>query len=347
MRCWHKLGKPDSLEQRKSPAAVSRCWRLPRWRLTLNGAGPKERAVNPWVERALMSVAASAVSTAMWITTAKNPKGSKRRRRGKRKRSGKAAGTTDSSPVPRSPGAQAVRDHENGHRDGMSAGEFLENLQRSGARNAARVAQVRAWLKNEPSGTASANEVGHRDKASEKASHKEKETDSVLAEAKKAARKQIQKEMASRTGLSQASEKWQATSASLKEAGGKLSQSVKQKMPDNWSQGVEEAGRNVKDALSQAGRNVREGLENEGALGEKMDQGIRHLGRWIQGPGAPRAKAEGEDASIPADGNRDWVEARMPDEAHQADEQPELTTLHGDGNRTEKNEAPSEPNPKD
>lgn len=283
----------------------------------------------------------------MWVTTAKNPKGSKRRRRGKRKRSGKAAGPPDASPVPRSPGAQAARDHENGHRDGMSAGEFLENLQRSGARNAARVVQLRAWLKNEASASSSANEIGNREKTSEKASQPEKETDSVLAEAKKAARKQIQKEMASRTGLSQASEKWQSTSASLKEAGGKLSQSVKQKMPDNWSQGVGEAGRNMKDALSQAGRNVREGLENEGALGEKMDQGIRDLGRWIQGPGAPKAKADGGDAALQTDGSADWVEARMPDEPPRVDEQAGATTLHDAGNRAERAEGSSEPNPKD
>lgn len=279
--------------------------------------------MNPWVERALLSVAASAVSTAMWVTTAKNPTGSKRRRKVRKKRGQKSGAAPDRSPVPRSPGAQAVRDHENGHRDGLSAGEFLENLQRSGTRNVARIAQLRAWLKNDPSTSSTATKGQDAEQKSDSQSKPADVADTVLDEAKKAAKKHIQNEVASRTGLSNASEKWQETSASLKNAGDKISASVKQKMPENWSKGVGEAGRNVKDALAQAGQNVREGLETDGHLGEKLDQGIRDLGRWIQGPGAPQNDLETkdtQDAAASVQNEGDWVEARMPEEKTTAGE---------------------------
>lgn len=269
--------------------------------------------MNPWLERALWSVAASAVSTAMWVTTAKNPAATKRRRRrGKSKKQGaQASPEPDRSPVPRSPGAQAVRDHENGHREGLSAGEFVDNLQRAGA----RMARFGVWLKESGETKPSRADPKPKQNQTAPAQQKSEDVSSPLAEAKKAARKRLQQEVAARSGMNQAAEKWQETSATIKDAGDKLSDSLKRKLPENWSQGVGEVGRSMKDAFHQAGQNVRQGLESNDALGEKFDRGIRDLGRWMQGPGAPK-RVESVDAD-PSSANGDWVEARMPDEASQ------------------------------
>lgn len=269
--------------------------------------------MNPWVERALWSVAASAVSTAMWVTTAKNPGASKRRRRRatKKGKGGKQSSDADHSPVPRSPGAQAVRDHENGQREGLSASEFLDNLQQAGARNAARMVRLRNWLKEGGAPPPPPQAPSAKARAAPK-TKSEPTSSSPLDEAKKAARKEFRKQVASRSGITQASEKWHAASASLKDAGEKIGDSFKRNLPENWTQGMGAAGRNIKDAIQQAGQNVREGFEDEQELGEKLDRGMRDLGRWIQGPGAPKEQQSPIGTSEESEG--DWVEARIPDE---------------------------------
>jgi hypothetical protein len=99
--------------------------------------------VNKWLERALISAAASVVSTTAIVTTAERPNKPKEDRsnkdRSNKDRSNKRGraergkdGVRIQEEVPRSMGAQAAHDFRAGHDGGLTPLELLENLKAAG-----------------------------------------------------------------------------------------------------------------------------------------------------------------------------------------------------------------------
>jgi hypothetical protein len=101
--------------------------------------------MNPWLTRALISVAGSVVTTTAIVTTAKNPNKKKKKRR--RKKSAKGAdGVKVEEDVPRSMGAQAAHDFRSGHDGGMTTAELIENIKGSGGKIASGLKYIGGGL---------------------------------------------------------------------------------------------------------------------------------------------------------------------------------------------------------
>lgn len=263
--------------------------------------------MNPWLERALVSVAASVVSTTVWVTTAKQPAKKKKRRK---KKKGDARGTDGvkvEEHVPRSPGAQAAHDYRSGHDGGLTGAELLENVKGLGKSTANKARFVGGLLglgggqkvpepkkgKKKASSKKGAKKAAGSDKPQKRPPAPEDDLealrDEAVKRAKKAAADRVVQEAAERAGMAATLEKLKDASEGIKQRGAELGKVVKEKMPENVGETLEGAGRSVKDAAERASRSVKEALDGEEGtgLGKKLDRGVRDLGRWIQGPGAP------------------------------------------------------------
>lgn len=271
--------------------------------------------MNRWLERALISIGASIVSTTAIVTTAKNPQKKKRRRKKRRGQDARGKdGVRVDEKVPRSPGAQAAHDFRRGHDQGMTGAEFLESLTSSAKRAGERARFVGGLLG-----------LGGGAKVPEP---KEPRREAARGDAKKKRpKKKRPPEKDAFTELSGEAVKKAGRAAAKKAASdaieGSAAFEAARRIKESVGETLESTGKTIKEAAGKIGESVKGAMGDEDGegLGDKLDRGVKSFGRWVQGPGVPREEDARAKNRRPRSGT--VVDAKDPTQAEYKDEPPD------------------------
>lgn len=237
--------------------------------------------MNPWLERALVAWAAGAVASTVIVTTAKNPHKKKKRRK-KKKKSGDGIKVSVDDAVPRSTGAQAAHDYRLGVERGMTGDELLDNVKGLGG----KAKKLGSWVSAGLFGTEVPKDPPKDAQPAEPAA---KEPD-VVEDAKRVLREAVVEQAAEKAGVAGVVEELKEQTAKLKDV-----------IPDDAGEKLKAAGSAVAGGAKKAGAAAADGAKKAGAaikdtftpekidaFEKKLDKGLKNIGRWFQGPGAPK-----------------------------------------------------------
>jgi hypothetical protein len=228
--------------------------------------------LNPWLERALVAWAAGAVASTVIVTTAKNPNQKKKRRKKKKKKqSGDGISVSVDDAVPRSTGAQAAHDYRLGVDRGMTPGELVDNVKSLGS----KAKKAGTWI--------SAGLFGTEVPVEKKPEEPTARAPDVVEDAKKALRDVVIDQAADKAGVAGVVDE-------LKEQTARVVGGVRDAIPDDAGEKLKKAGAAVGDGAKRAGAAIKDTFTPEkiDAFEKKLDQRLKNIGRWFQGPGAPR-----------------------------------------------------------
>ncbi len=272
--------------------------------------------MNPWLERALVSWAAGAVATTVIVTTAKNPNKKKKKRGKKKKKSGDGIKVAVDDAIPRSTGAQAAHDYRMGTDRSMTGDELVENVKGLGkkAKRAGQYIAAGLFGQTVPKKSDGDEKVAAKKVDAKKADVIDRDRDDrggrakhidVVEDAKRALRDaavgKVADEAAERAGVAGVVDELKEQGGEIKERAAKVVQGIKDAIPDDAGDKLKQAGTTVADAGKKAGEAVADAGKKAGAaikdaltaekigeLEKKLDGGLKKLGRWFQGPGAPK-----------------------------------------------------------